>query len=88
MFTLPEMLGKLSREEKKTIVEILLANYRQWFQLDNNRNDRLLAVMVWLMYDDMLSYFDKQILENAKENLDIVYIADDIIAFAERFIIK
>ena len=93
LFTLTEILEKLSREDKKKVVEILLVNYRQWLQLNdsnpqNGNNSRLLTVMVWLMYDDMLPYFDKEILDMLKENILVKDVIDDIVAFAERFTLK
>ena len=98
LFTLPEIIDKLSLENKKTVVEVLLANYRKWLRLNNDNpqnghNGRLLTVMVWLMYDDMLPSFDRKTLDLLKENtfpneVSFNDICDGIIAYAEKFIVK
>lgn len=88
LFTMPEILNKLSREDKKTVVESLLANYRQWNQWGSTMIHPLLSIMTWLMYDDMLPFFDEDLLIFIKQ---VVLVPDDtcdeIIAFAEKFIL-
>ena len=88
LFTLPEILDKLSQKDKQQIVKKLLENYRHWFQLIGI-NCRLLSVMVWLMYDDMLPYYDQGFLSVIQLSNGIVKDSEkEIIPFAEKFILK
>lgn len=91
LFTLPEILGKLSRADKKMVVKVLLANYKQVLQFEDPTKGRILAVMVWLMFDDdMLLYFDEEILDQIRNHSTLIEDSrypDEFIAYAERFII-
>ena len=95
LFSFSEILDQLSREDKKKVVKKFLANYEIFFQVRGSWPPcvRLMAAMIWVMYDDMLPYFDEKILTLAKWshagiNIEVVDSIDDIIAFAKKFILK
>ena len=86
LFTMPEILGSLSHIDKQEAVKLLLANSRE-YNPDCIRDGNL-TVMVWIMYDEMVPYFDKKSLDYIKYESIIGSLAGDIISFAESFINK
>ena len=99
LFSQLEILGKLCPEDRKIVVETSLIKYWQWYNTPpfdypygylyyGSPNNIRLGLMVYLMYDDMLPYFDKGTLDYVKYYGNPLDIADDIIAFADKFILK
>jgi len=91
LFATPEILDAMNHDDKVEAVKLLLTRYKQWIDLgyvDTALNINILSVMVCIMYDDMIPYFDQKSLESIKEGSYIKSMVDDIITFAENFISK
>ena len=89
LFTMPEILNQFDNEDKVNAVKSLLVTNKQWVNMgyvNSGMNSTILVVMVYIMYDDMLPFFDKETLENFKYEHYPKDLIDDIIAFAENFI--
>ena len=87
MFASPEILDRLVQKDKVEIVKLLLDMYKQKKNM-GIANYSVLSVMIWIMYDDMLSSFSQSSLDSIKHGEIIDYLVDSIIAFAESFINK
>lgn len=92
LFATPEIVGSMNHEDKVEVVKLLLDRNNQWinmgYYVNTGINPGILYVMGWIMYDDMIPYFDQKSLDSIKYVTYTESLIDDVFAFAESFIIK
>jgi len=86
LFTKPEILDRLSRQDKVDIVKSFLFKHKQW-QSRNVDNYSMIPALAIIMGDEMLSCFDEICLDEIRitERYSEQYL-NDVIAFAECFV--
>ena len=86
LFTKPEILDRLSHQDKVGLVKSFLSKHKQWQSREIN-NYSMIPVLATIMGDDMIPCFDEISLNDIRINEDYSekYL-NDVIAFAECFI--
>jgi len=88
------LVESLNHDDRVKVVKLLLVKYKQ-----KKNPYNLACIMVWMMYDDMIAYFDEESFEPTgylesladafnfmKKGGTVPSLMDDILAFAEKFI--
>ena len=86
LFIQPTIHKQLNQKQKIEVVKMLLKNYRLWQDKWSRHQNDIITVMVWMMYEDMAPYFEKQTLDLIKSCYSNMDLADKVLEFAENYL--